>query len=325
VIGPQTTVAVEDFDDDALLSSGYGQVRWSPGQRVAVVTGALVNRWSLGTDTLVSPWVQAELAAFGSVKLRAAAGVHRQFPRIDQSVGLRGTPGLRPEVAYQTDVGVEQTIGADSRWQVTLYNREERNVLRLPNSEPHIEGDRLVPESLTSRWGNALDGYARGVEFLVQRRSPNGLSGWFSYAFAFNRYHDHTTGESFDGDFDQRHTINVHGLYRVTNRFSLGAKLRTGSNFPAVGYWEERDGKTFVSASRNMLRVPVYARLDVRANRTFNYRSKRLTLFAEVINAFARDNVRVGSPGISVRTRQVVGLYETMIPLMPSAGILLEF
>jgi len=325
VIGPQTTVPVESFNDDGLLSSAYGQVRWSPSQRVAVVAGALVNRWSLSTDTLVSPWIQAELPAVGSVKLRAAAGVHRQFPRIDQSVGLRGMSGLQTEVAYQTDVGVEQLLGADSRWQVTLYNREERNVLRLPNSELHLEGDRLVPESLTSRWVNALDGYARGIEFLVQRRSPNGLSGWLSYAFAFNEYHDYTTGESFDGDFDQRHTINVYGLYRVTNRFSLGAKLRTGSNFPAVGYWEERGGNMFVSATRNGLRVPVYARLDVRANRTFNYRRTRLTLFAEVINAFARDNVRVASPGINVRTRQVFGLYETMIPLMPSAGILLEF
>src|SRR5262245_10226848 len=326
VIGPQgATVAAQTFDDDATLSSAYGQLRWSPGQRVAVVTGALVNRWSLGSDTLVSPWVQAELTAFGSVKLRAAAGVHRQFPRIDQSVGLRGTAGLEPEVAYQADFGVEQTLGADTRWQVTLYNREERNVLRLPNSEIHVAGDRLVPESLTSRWVNALDGYARGVEFMVQRRSASGLSGWLSYSLGFNRYHDYTTGESFDGDFDQRHTVNAYALYRVTNRFSLAAKLRTGSNFPAVGYWEQRGENTFVSSTRNGLRVPVYARLDVRANRTFNYRSRRLTLFAEVLNAFARDNVRKTPPSINGRTRQVFGLFETMIPLMPSAGILLEF
>jgi hypothetical protein len=92
-----------------------------------------------------------------------------------------------------------------------------------------------------------------------------------------------------------------------------------------VGYWEQRGENTFVSATRNGLRVPVYARLDVRANRTFNYRRRRLTLFAEVLNAFARDNVRMTPPGINVRTRQAFGLFETMIPLMPSAGILLEF
>ena len=326
VVGPQgATLASQAFDDDALLSTAYGQVRWSPGQRGAVVTGALLNRWSLGADTLVSPWIQGELAAFGSVKLRAAAGVHQQFPRIDQSVGLRGTSALQPEVAYHADLGIEQVFGEDLRWQVTLYNREERDVVRLPGSELRVENDRLVPESRTSRWVNALDGYARGVELLLQRRSSSGLSGWLSYAYSVNRYHDYTTGESFDGDFDQRHTVNAYGLYRVTNRFSLAAKLRTGSNFPAVGYWEERGENIFVSATRNGVRVPLYARLDVRANRTFNYRSKRLTLFVEVLNAFARDNMRTTSPSINGRTRQVFGLFETMIPLMPSAGILLEF
>ena len=182
IVGPQgATLASQAFDDDALLSSAYGQVRWTPGQRVAVVTGALLDRWSLTSDTLVSPWIQSELAAFGSVKLRAAAGVHRQFPRIDQSVGLRGTSGLEPEVAYHADVGIEQVFGEDSRWQVTLYNREERDIVRLPGSELRVENDRLVPESRTSRWVNALDGYARGVELFFQRRSSNGLSGWLSY------------------------------------------------------------------------------------------------------------------------------------------------
>jgi len=319
------TLASQSFDDDGLLSSAYGQVRWSPGQRVSVVTGALVDRWSLGSETLFSPWIQSELAAFGSVKLRAAGGVHRQFPRIDQSTGLRGTSGLEPEVAYHADVGIEHVFGSDSRWQVTFYNREERDVVRLPGSELRVEGDRLVPESRTSRWINALDGYSRGVELMLQRRSSSGLSGWFSYSYGVNRYHDYTTGESFDGDFDQRHTVNAYALYRVTNRFSLATKLRTGSNFPAVGYWEQRGEDIFVSSTRNGLRVPVYARLDIRANRTFNYRSRRLTLFVEVLNALARDNVRMGSPDINGRTRQVFGLYDSMIPLMPSAGILLEF
>ena len=92
-----------------------------------------------------------------------------------------------------------------------------------------------------------------------------------------------------------------------------------------MGYWEECGENIFVSSTRNELRVPLYARLDVRANRTFNYRSRRLTLFVEVLNALARDNVRATSPGINVRTRQVFDLFETMIPIMPSAGLLLEF
>src|SRR5262245_21371845 len=57
VVGAQGTgVTAQAFDDDALLSSAYGQMRWSPGQRFSVVAGALLNRWSLDHDTAASPW-----------------------------------------------------------------------------------------------------------------------------------------------------------------------------------------------------------------------------------------------------------------------------
>ena len=113
-----------------------------------------------------------------------------------------------------------------------------------------------------------------------------------SYSLGFNRYRDRTTGESFDGDFDQRHTFNAYGLFRLTNRFSLAAKLRMGSNVPATGYWEQRGDAFFVGSVRNALRVPAYSRLDLRANRTFNWQTKRLTLFVEVMNVLGRENVR---------------------------------
>ena len=49
-------------------------------------------------------------------------------------------------------------------------------------------------------WHNALDGFSRGVEILVQRRSNSGLTGWLAYTYGVNRYTDRRTGETFDGD-----------------------------------------------------------------------------------------------------------------------------
>jgi hypothetical protein len=73
------------------------------------------------------------------------------------------------------------------------------------------------------------------------------------------------------------------------------------------------------------VRVPVYSRLDVRANRTFQLGSRRLTLFVEVLNLLGRENVRMGSPGINLRTGEAFELFQTMIPRVPSAGLLIEF
>jgi len=159
----------------------------------------------------------------------------------------------------------------------------------------------------------------------VQRQSPNGFSGWASYALGYTRYRDFTTGETFWGDYDQRHTVNLFGTYRVSDRFSLSARLRYGSNFPTVGYYDARDGTYFAGAARNTIRVPEYSRIDVRANRTFTWDRKRLTLFLEAINVANRRNARSALPAVNRQTFVVTGLYETMVPLIPAVGVLLEF
>jgi hypothetical protein len=260
--------------------------------------------------------------------VRAGFGLHHQEPDFAEVLGSRGTRGLRPERAYHSDVGVEGRIGAAGRWQVTVYDREDRDLLRLPDTDLRVVNGVVANGSVTSHYVNALDGHARGVEWLVQRQSPNGLSGWASYALGFCRYHDTTTGESFWGDFDQRHTVNLYGIYRVNDRLSLSARFRVGSNFPTVGYWAAREGTYFagdVAAGRNTLRVPPYSRLDARANRTFTWDQKRLTLFVEAINVYNRSNLRAALPSVNRRTFEATGLFEHMIPLIPSVGILLEF
>ena len=69
----------------------------------------------------------------------------------------------------------------------------------------------------------------------------------------------------------------------------------------------------------------MYARLDARANRTFTWYRTRLTLFVEGINILNRPNVRFSLPTVNRRTFEAVGLLDTMVPLIPSVGILLEF
>ena len=47
--------------------------------------------------------------------------------------------------------------------------------------------------------------------------------------------------------------------------------------------------------------------------------------FAEVLNIYNRENVRAASPGINGNTLRVIGLFDTMFPLIPSVGLQWEF
>ena len=153
----------------------------------------------------------------------------------------------------------------------------------------------------------------------------HGVSGWISYAYARTRDTDTRTGESFWGDADQRHTFNAYAAVRRSERASFVAKLRIGSNFPITGYIAESGGGYVVTDRRNTARLPVYARLDLRANRAFAIRAHRLTLFAEVLNVLNRDNVRYQPPAINFLTRAATRPFDTMLPIIPSAGLLIEF
>jgi Carboxypeptidase regulatory-like domain/TonB-dependent Receptor Plug Domain len=315
---------INDFAGQAWRSGGYAQIRWTAGP-LTVVPGARVDHWDQTHETTASPWAQAELKTSASTSLRGGAGVYRQFPEFEAVIGALGNSAATSERARQYDFGFEQRLGADMRWQATVFDREEDGFFRRIAAETRLVNGRVVRGSVSAPYTQSVDGYARGIELLVQRRSASGLSGWVSYSFERLRYRDRVTAESFWGNLDQRHTANVYVFYRLSDRVSFSAKLRAGSNVPATGYYAERDGGYVVSSTRNDVRVPMYSRIDLRANRTFNWSRKRLTLFAEVMNVLNRDNVRFNPPIVNTRTGQVNGLFESLIPIVPSAGILIEF
>jgi len=316
---------INHYSGRATRGGGYALIRAEFFDRLLVTPGARFDHSTLTHETTGSPWLQMEFRASERAALRASVGRYRQFPAFEQVIGSLGLDTNRHERAMHYDLGFEGRTGPSVRWQLNLYNREERNFFRRAAAETRILNGRLVRGSNTAVYLNRLDGYARGIELLIQRRDPNKLSGWIGYSYGRHRYRDAAAGETFWGDLDQRHTFNVYGHYRWSDRSSVSGKLRLGSNFPVPGYFVEENGEYFVGDRRNQSRLPLYARLDVRANRTFNWSRRRLTLFAEVINLLNRDNLRFDPPSINAATRRATGLFETMLPILPSAGVLIEF
>ncbi len=315
---------INDFSGDAVRSGGYGLLRWTTGP-LTLSPGVRADHFSLTGETTASPWLQGEWKIGHAVALRGGAGVYRQFPDFEQVIGSLAFPGARAQRATQYDLGLEQRVGSTFRWQVTLYDREEVDFFRRPGADTRLVNGRVVRGTTSAVYQQGLEGYARGVEFLVQRKTANGLSGWFSYSYGRARNTDPQTGETYWGDLDQRHTLNVYTFYRKSDRTSLSVKFRAGSNTPAPGYYRAQGSGYFVATSRNDVRLPMYSRVDVRANRTYRWSQKRLTLFVEVMNVLNRDNVRYNPPGVNTRTGQVSRLFESLIPIVPSAGILIEF
>jgi outer membrane receptor for ferrienterochelin and colicin len=292
---------------------------------LTLVPGARVDHWTLTDETTASPWLQLDWQLPHSSSIRAGGGIYRQFPEFEQVIGMFGLPDAPAQHADQYDIGFEQRLGPSVRWTVTLFDREEDGFFRRPGAETRLVNGRVVRGVQTAPYENQLEGFARGVEFLLQRRSTRGVSGWLAYSYGRTQRTDQQTHETYWADLDQRHAVNLYLSFRISDRTNLSTKIRAGTNVPAPGYYVQQGTDFFVSSTRNTLRLPAYSRVDVRANRTFNWSRKRLTLFAEVINLLNRENVRFNPPGVNTSTGRVSNLYESLIPIVPSAGILIEF
>lgn len=203
-----------------------------------------------------------------------------------------------------------------------VYDREDANLI-FSLSEPRLEAGRVTFTEFPYR--NALRGYARGIELTLQRRSANNLTGWASYAYAKTRLRDENNNLSFASDFDQRHTLNTYASYRFTETFNLSGQWRYGSGLPVPGFFQLNEPTLFLAGERNRFRLPAYSRVDVRASKAFFFRKVKLTLSGEVLNLLNRDNFRYTGFDRFSSQGAVIGGLDKLLPILPSAGIVIEF
>ena len=327
---------INEYSDEAAAASVYAQLRVDFGSRFSVTPGGRVDDWRLTRSRTASPWITAEARLSERLRLRGGTGIYRQFADMEQVFGLQGGgEALRPERAVHGDVGIDYELMRDTQLTATVYSRHERDVVWTPQFETRRVATGAIRLGRgDAPWVNGLDGSARGVELVVRRDAPTGLSGWAGYAYSRHRYTDRPTAEQFWADADQRHTVSLYGNYRLSSRTTVSAKLRYGSNYPVRGYVADGvppppmiDGQPAyyaLSQERNALRLPAYSRLDVRADRAFHWSGTRLVLFVEVANVLNRTNWRSTPYGVD-RTGRVVGATESLMPIVPSAGFVVEF
>ena len=304
------------------LRSGYVHFAWAPAPQLTVSPGVRVSDSTLVPRPAVLPWILGEWSLASAWTVKAGAGVSHQFPEFEAARGESGLAPLQPERATHVDLGIERRFGESVRWQATLFAREERDVLLEWPPYPRPVRRVLIEPVGPGRQMNVLSGSTRGVELLLERRSSTGLSGWVAYSFGKARYTDATDGETFWGDFDQRHAITLSGLYRFTEKSLLAVILRSGSNFPIPGYLGARDDGLFVAERRNETRLPAYVRLDVRVSRSFTYAGRRMSVFAEILNVL---NLGTANGVVRPETGEAVGFTRAMLPRLPSAGLVVEF
>jgi hypothetical protein len=295
---PEHDGPANDVGASWLERSGYASFRRSLPGGVALDAGARLADSSWLGERALDRWLQVEWAPAPGWLLHGSTGVAHQFAALD---GIQPKPvddAPRTARAAYIDLGVGSHPSRALRWDVTLFARQEHDGLR---------------------------GFARGVELMVEGRTRRGFGGWAGYSYGVARYIDQQRRESFPADFDQRQTFTLSGSAPLPRRARAGVTFRAGSNFPIPGYFTVRDGRVRAGERRNEARLPAYARLDVRVDRTFILASRRFTLFGELLNVLNRANAGAAVGAIAGGTGEAGGLSWRLYPRLFTAGLHIGF
>lgn len=323
VTAPQV---LDHFNGNALRLGGYLQQSWTTWSgRLHFTAGARWDRHSIDKVAAVSPSASASVGITRSTSLQFAFGQYVQYPEISLLTSPLGSRALLPTRSNHATAAVEQRLGQRTRIRAEVYNRADRDLPFQPLADARIINGKVFSPPLNAPYANSVRGYARGAEIFLQHSTANRLTGWVSYAFGRTAMHDGVTNERFPSDYDQRHTVNVYGGYRLRPSMNLSLHWSYGSGFPIPGYLREVGPTYYLWVSRDQLRLPAFSRADFRVNKAFTHDKWKLTLYGELINLTNRTNYVFESfNGFTASTKQAYITLDKMFPILPSAGLVFE-
>jgi CarboxypepD_reg-like domain len=281
-------------------------------------------RWARLDTLRVQPLTGQVSLAFqpsSHTQIEAGWGSYAQLPSRGGVLGLLPVDGVTlgfaelPRSSLQYLVGIEQRFGERTRVRVEAFDRqnEQREDIYLLPSRNLLRASTVVGRD-----------YSRGLQFILQRRSENRLSGWIGYTltYALSRSYSLSLPPpigsiGLDTGYlptlqDQRHTFNLFGSYRMTSSLRFSLKLLYGSGFP-------------VSTFPQVLHLGPYERLDLRADKSWLFRKWKLSLYGELLNATNHNNRRFAGLASTTGPSQVVVLTNDGLPVTPTVGLAFDF
>jgi len=313
---------------DAAHTGGFAQQSWTGLEgHLHLSAGARWDHLSIGQNSPVSAQASAALVLRPSTRVQLGWGQYSQYQELSLLTSPLGGRGLLPSRSIQAIAAIEQRLGARSRLRLEYYNRTDRDLAFQPLDYPRLlwPSLKVFAPPLNPPYVNSERGYSRGVEAFLQRSSANRFTGWVSYAYGDTEMTDGVTLSHFPSDYDQRHTVNIYGGYRIKPTLNLSLRSSYGSGFPIPGYLTRAGSLYYLSLVRNQLRMPAYSRTDLRVNKSWTRDKWKLTLYGEVVNLTNRTNYVFDSfNGYNAATRQAYLTLDTMFPVLPSLGIVFE-
>lgn len=307
----------------AYQSGAYFQNTRNIGRRLNVTWGGRLDNYQFIGRTRFSPRAGLSYRLTDRLSWRLSYGQYFQQPLFLFLSAFPQNQGLTAFRAEHWVTGFSYVVNPTLRFTVEAYNKVYRDYpvsSQFPQLSLANVGDTFAVRDIIFPLTSAGRGRARGLEFFVEKKFTNKWFGQANFALMNSRQAG-TDGVMRPSTYDYPRVFNVVGGYRLNRKweFSLRSVYLSGRPYTPFNETLSRQLRrgVFDLNQVNGLRLPAYARVDVRVDRTFTVRDKPFTVFVGAQNITNRKNI--GGLGWNRNSNQAE--FGEQLGLFPLVGI----
>jgi outer membrane receptor protein involved in Fe transport len=253
----------------------------------------------------------------GKNRVRATAGLYTRPPQYnDENLYA----DLKPERAWQFTLGAERELREGLTAQATTFLTERSDLIVYATN-------RSDASNADHPYVNRGTGRTYGAELLVTWRGPNHFA-WLAYTLSRSVRRDAPEMSERLFDFDQTHNLILVGSRRFGKQkhWQVGARFQLTTGKP----WTPVSGSVFNSdlnyyrptyGTLNSQRTELQHQLDVRVDRTWNFKRWRFKAFLDIQNVYLHPAAYAYQYSYDYSQKDAL----KTIPILPSVGVRGEF
>lgn len=300
----------------------YADLGWDVTGRLRLIPGLRVDGYVLSGQTRLSvdPRLVGRYRFDERWLAKAYAGLFNQASEPEGYDREFGNPDLGLEHALHFGVGGEWTPSELWKVDAELYLVERFGLAHFTTATTNPDDDPTRVQPVNFQNVGVSD--TIGLEVLVKREVTDNMYGWLSYTLSRSLQQRGPDAEVRPTLFDQRHVLNAVASYTLDAGWEFGARFQLasgGPRTPIVGATFDSDfgGYAPVRGPSRSARLPLYHKLDVRAEKTWLFNNWSLSAYLDIQNLYNAKNVEAIQHDYRYRDTAPV----TSVPFLPTLGV----
>lgn len=251
------------------------------------------------------------------------------------------TEEIKPMTSNQLTAGVFYYPCKDYSFATEVYYKGMDNLLEFRNGAMQFEG--------LETWNDKLavgSGRSYGIEWSA-RKETGKLNGWISYTLSWSDrlFPELNSGNRFPSRFDNRHKINIVGLWKISKKVELNAVwtyhsgdrvtlaldqyyMNQGADdwiYNQTNSWMPQFNWTYMG-ERNNVQLPAYHRLDLGLNIYRPKKNGRMGIWnISIYNAYCRMNVFAIKTTVDENHQTARASSLSFLPIIPMVSYTYKF